>query len=245
MIRVLIVDDEPLARDSARFVLESDPDVTVVGACTGVDAAALVRELRPDLLLLDVKMPEVDGFGVVEAIGPAALPAVIFVTAYDKHAVRAFEIDAIDYVLKPFEDRRLLAAVDRAKHRTRTHVQRFFVREREKTIVVDAATVDCLEAADDYVELHVGKTVHMMRERLSELEARLDPEIFVRIHRSTIINLTRVRELQPLIRGDALVVLADGTAFRCSRSRRAELERRLTLSRLDSPRDRDSSPQTR
>ena len=226
-MKVLIVDDEPLARESARLVLETDPDVTVVGACTGVDAAALTRELAPDLLLLDVQMPEVDGFAVVDAIGPAALPGVIFVTAYDQYAVRAFDVHAIDYVLKPFDDRRLLAAIERAKQRTRTYVQRFFVRERDKTIIVDAANVDFLEAADDYVELHAGKTIHMMRERLSELEARLDPAVFVRIHRSTIVNLCRVREIEPLIRGDALVVLDGGAALRCSRSRRADLERRL------------------
>lgn len=241
MIRVLIVDDEPLARESARLVLAADPDVTVVGTCTGVDAAARVRELHPDLLLLDVQMPEVDGFDVVDAIGPTSLPGIIFVTAYDQHAVRAFEVNAIDYVLKPFDDRRLLAALDRAKQRTRAFVQRFFVRERERTIIVDAHTVDCLEAADDYVELHVGKTVHLVRARLSELEARLDPDVFVRIHRSTIVNLTRVRELQPLIRGDALVVLESGTALRCSRSRRGELEHRLAAS----PRERDGSPHPR
>jgi two-component system LytT family response regulator len=226
-MRVLIVDDEPLARESARLALVSDPDVTVVGACTGVDAAGLVRTLAPDLLLLDVQMPEVDGFAVVDAIGPAALPGIIFVTAYDQYAVRAFEIHAIDYVLKPFDDRRLLAALDRAKQRTRTYVSRFFVREREKTVIVEARDVDSLQAADDYVELHAGATVHLVRERLAELEHRLDPAMFVRIHRSAIVNLTRVREIQPLIRGDAMVTLAGGTALRCSRSRRADLERRL------------------
>lgn len=240
MIRVLIVDDEPLARESARLVLEADPDVTVVGACTGVDAAAQVRTLAPDLLVLDVQMPEVDGFAVIEAIGPAALPGIVFVTAYDRYAVRAFEVHAIDYVLKPYDDARLLAAVARAKQRTRAYVQRFFVRERERTLIVDVGDVDCLEAADDYVELHAGTTVHLVRERLHELEARLDPAVFVRIHRSTIVNLARVRELQPLIRGDALVVLEGGAAHRCSRSRRAELERRLA----GSPREPDRSPQT-
>ena len=264
MIRVLVVDDEPLARRSVELVLASDPELAVIGSCAGVDAALAVRASKPDLLVLDVQMPEVDGFEVVAAIGVDAVPAIVFVTAYDQYAVRAFDVHAVDYVLKPFDDRRLLAAVTRAKQRiaagapagerlvdvladrerTRTYVQRFFVRTRDKTLIVAAADVDCLEAADDYVELHVGPVVHMLRERLADLEQRLDPSRFVRIHRSTIVNLTRVREIHPLVRGDALVLLDGGAAFRCSRSRRPELERRL-VAPVDSPRGADSSPQRR
>jgi two-component system LytT family response regulator len=261
VIRVLIVDDEPLARQSVAFVLAGDPELAVIGSCTGVDAVAAIRDGTPDLLVLDVQMPEMDGFDVIAAVGIDAVPGIVFVTAYDQYAVRAFDIHAVDYVLKPFDDRRLLAAIARAKQRiataarpgerlvdlladrerTRAYVQRFFVRNRDKTVIVDARDVDCLDAADDYVELHVGTTVHILRERLAELELRLDPARFVRIHRSTIVNLTRVREIHPLVRGDALVMLDGGAAFRCSRSRRGELERRL----VDSPRDPDRSPQPR
>jgi two-component system, LytTR family, response regulator len=239
-MRVLIVDDEPLARESLALVLAADSDLEIVGSCTGVDAIELVRKTVPDLLLLDVQMPELTGFDIVAELGVSA-PGIVFVTAFDQYAVRAFDIHAIDYVLKPFDDHRVLAAVARAKQRlaTRTYVQRFFVRSRDKTVIVDAGDVDCLEAADDYVELHVGTVTHVLRERLSDLELRLDPVQFVRIHRSTIVNLTRVREIHPLVHGDALVVLAGGAAFRCSRSRRSELERRL----VDSPPPQDSSPQ--
>ncbi|HUQ03676.1 MAG TPA: response regulator [Kofleriaceae bacterium] len=267
MIRTLIVDDEPLARDTVRLVLGHDEAVDIVGACSGVDAAAAVDKHRPDLLVLDVQMPEVDGFDVVAAIGPDAVPAIVFVTAYDQYAVRAFEVRALDYVLKPFDDRRLLAALarvkeslaarrsiagqlaellvdlererERSQHAHGGHLQRFAVRQRDRIVLVDAAEVDSIEAADDYVELNAGGTVHILRERMTELEGRLDPARFVRIHRSVIVNVERVREIHPLIRGDALVVLEGGASFRCSRSRRSEFERRLT----DSPRRRDHSPQ--
>ena len=261
MIRVLIVDDEPLARRSVELVLAADPELVVIGSCTGSAAVAAVRELRPDLLVLDVQMPEVDGFDVVAAIGPDAVPGIVFVTAYDHYAVRAFDVHAVDYVLKPFDDRRLLAAIARAKERiaaaalrpdrlielladrerSRTYVRRFFVRTGERTLIVDVDDVDFIEAADDYVELRVGPAVHLVRERLADLEQRLDPARFVRIHRSAIVNLSRVREIQSLVRGDALVVLEGGAALRCSRSRRGELERRL----VDSPRDPDRSPHQR
>ena len=254
MTRVLIVDDEPVARETARLVLSADPEVEVVASCTGIDAAAAIARSRPELVFLDVQMPGVDGFDVIAQVGLAAMPAVVFVTAYDAYAVRAFEVHAVDYVLKPYDDRRLLAALSRAKQRLaetapfaalladhpRT-LRRFAVRERDKITFVDPADVDCLEAADDYVELHVGDTVHVMRERLSELETQLDPDRFVRVHRSTIVNLARVRELHPLAKGDALVVLEGGATYRVSRSRRDDLELRLS----GSPHHRDRSPQQR
>lgn len=257
-MRVLIVDDEPLARDTARIVLTSDPDIEIAGACSGIDAAAQIAQTKPDLVFLDVQMPGVDGFDVIAQVGLAAMPPIVFVTAYDQYAVRAFDVHAIDYVLKPYDDRRLLAALSRAKQRIAERqsstatlsevladhprtLHRFAVRERDRVMFVDATDVDALEAADDYVELHVGDTVHLMRERLGDLEARLDPAQFARIHRSTIVNLARVRELHPLVRGDALVVLEGGATFRLSRSRRDEFERRLS----DSPRSSDSSPHRR
>jgi two-component system LytT family response regulator len=252
-VKVLIVDDEPLARDTARIVLSADPDVEIVGSCSGIDAAAQIATLHPALVFLDVQMPGVDGFDVIAQVGLAAMPAVVLVTAYDSYAVKAFEVHAIDYVLKPYDDRRLLAALSRAKQRLAERLpaalladhprtlKRFAVRDRDKITFVDPAEVDSLEAADDYVELHVGDTVHIMRERLSELEAQLDPERFVRVHRSTIVNLDRVRELHPLIKGDALVVLEGGATYRVSRNRRDELEARLS----SSPTSKDGSPQRR
>ena len=261
MIRVLLVDDEPLARDTMRLVLAAEPDVEIVGACSGVEAASLVAARAPDLIFLDIQMPEVDGFDVVAALGPDAAPAIVFVTAYDHHAVRAFEVRALDYVVKPFDDLRLLAALARARERLgerrpaadaladllaererqRRFVQRFVVRGRDRTVLVAVDDVDWLEAADDYVELHAGVAVHIMRERLADLEQRLDPARFVRIHRSTIVAIDRIRELHPLFRGDALVVLDRGATLRLSRSRRAELERRLT----GSPRAGHDSPRRR
>ncbi|HTE49927.1 MAG TPA: LytTR family DNA-binding domain-containing protein [Kofleriaceae bacterium] len=261
MIRVLIVDDEPLARDTLQLSLADDPEVAVVGACSGAGAAALVASTRPDIMFLDIKMPEVSGFDLIEAIGPGAVPVIVFVTAYDQYALRAFEVHALDYLLKPFDDRRFRDTLRRAKQHlrpgdarsiegrlldlleerelaARPYVRRFAVRGRDRSVFVPAAAVDWIEAADDYVELHAGGETHLVRERLAELERRLDPEQFARIHRSTIVNIDRVRELQPLFRGDSTVVLTDGTELRLSRSRRAEFERRLT----SSPRQRDDSP---
>lgn len=259
MIRVMIVDDEPLARDSARLVLEGDPEVEVVASCSGIDAARLVAATRPDVLFLDVQMPDVDGFDVIAEIGPDAVPAIVFVTAHDRYAVRAFEVHALDYVLKPFDDPRLLAALTRARarlatrdaaalasllddrERARRFVERFVVRERDRTLLIAAADVDWLEAADDYVELHVRGAAHLIRERLSQLAERLDPSRFVRVHRSTIVNLERVTAIEPLVRGDARIWLADGRSVRLSRSRRSELLRRLS----GSPTPGDGSPHRR
>jgi len=249
VIRVLIVDDEPLARDTLRIVLASDPDVEIVGACSGVDAPALVAAARPEILFLDVEMPALGGFDVIDKIGVAAVPIVVFVTAHTRYAVQAFEVHAFDYLLKPFDDRRLLDSLARAKlrlgARDRPYVQRFVVRGRDSTLLVEAASVDWIEAADDYVELHVGAVSHIVRERIAELDSKLDPRRFVRIHRSTIVNLERVRATKPMIRGDAIVVLADGSEHRLSRSRRDEFQRRVTGAMSSSPQPRDGSPQMR
>jgi two-component system LytT family response regulator len=262
VIRVAIVDDEPLARDTTRLVLAADADVEIVASVSGVDAPEALRRTAPDLVFLDVQMPGLDGFDVIAAVGPEAMPAIVFVTAHDRYAVKAFEVHALDYVLKPYDDRRLLAALARARHRlgagaprpseqlaellsdrerTRPRAERFFVRCRGRTEIVDAADVDWFEAADDYVELHVGAAVHVVRERLAELEQRLDPARFVRIHRSAIVNLARIRTIAPRFRGDADVVLTGGATVRLSRSRRRELMQRLS----GSPRPADGSPQGR
>jgi two-component system LytT family response regulator len=241
--RVLIIDDEPLARDSIRSLLADDAGVRVMGEGTGSDAAALIARTRPDILFLDIQMPEVDGFGVIQEVGSDTVPAVIFVTAYDQYAVRAFEVHALDYLLKPFDDQRFAAALGRAKEhvgaRRRGEVDtrladllkdrdlsrtRFLIPAREKTIVVDAAQIDWIEASDYYVTLHAGPAAHLLRQTMDEIEKQLDHRQFFRVHRSAIVNVDRVREIHPLFRGDCALVLADGRRIKLSRSRRKDFE---------------------
>jgi two-component system LytT family response regulator len=247
-IRAVIVDDEPLARDLVRQMLSSDPEIVVVGDCLGADAPALIERTAPHLLFLDVQMPEVDGFQVLEALSPAALPATIFVTAYDHYAVRAFDVHAIDYLRKPLEDARFALAVARAKERIRgadrgateriqalleereqtrasAPVDRFLVRARGRVVVVRAAEIDWIEAADYYATLHAGGESHLVRQTMTELEERLDPGRFVRVHRGAIVNVDRVREVQAHFRGDCALVLEDGTRVKLSRTRRGDFER--------------------
>ncbi len=249
-IRTAIVDDEPLARAALRVVLAADPDVEVVGDCIGVDAPALIERAQARLVFLDVQMPELDGFGVLDALRPEALPAVVFVTAYDAYAVRAFDVHAVDYVLKPFDDARVLTALARAKQRLARDAAgrpdpgagdpllallnqadrpgapaRFLVRTRGKIVAVRCDDIDWIEAADYYATLHVGGASHLIRQTMAELEARLDPRRFVRVHRGAIVHLDRIREIHPLFRGDCTLVLADGTQVKLSRTRRAEFER--------------------
>jgi two-component system LytT family response regulator len=241
--RVLIVDDEPLARDSIRSLLADDAEVRVVGEGTGSDAAALIARTRPDILFLDIQMPEVDGFAVIQQVGPDTVPAVVFVTAYDQYAVRAFEVHALDYLLKPFDDQRFFAALGRAKERVGARRRgdvdnriaellkdrdlsrtRFLIPAREKTIVVDAAQIDWIEASDYYVTLHAGAASHLLRQTMDEIEKQLDRRQFFRVHRSAIVNVDRVREIHPLFRGDCALVLADGRRIKLSRSRRKDFE---------------------
>ncbi len=242
-LRAIIVDDEPLARQVIRLLLARDPNIEVAGECTGVDAPSLVERTSPDIMFLDVQMPEVDGFDVIREIGASAVPAVVFVTAYDEYAIRAFEVHAVDYLLKPFDDERFARALAHAKtavranrkrpdprvealaHERVPYVRRFLVRTRERVMVVNADDVDWIEAADYYVALHVGPKTHLLRETMAELEKRLDPERFFRAHRSAIVNVERVREIHPLFRGDCTLLLSDGTRVKLSRTRRAELER--------------------
>ena len=245
-LKALIVDDEPLARALLRVLLARDPEVAVAGECGGVEAAARVERERPDVLFLDVQMPEVDGFDVLAALPSGHAPVVVFVTAYDQYAVRAFDVHAVDYLLKPVDESRFAEALARAKAQARArrhgaadprldallddharHARRFLVRTHDKTVVVDAADVDWIEAADYYATLHVGERAHLVRETLAGLARRLDPERFLRVHRSAIVNLDRVREIHPLFRGDAELVLAGGTRVRLSRTHRAEFKRRF------------------
>jgi two-component system LytT family response regulator len=243
VLRAILIDDEPLARDAIRSLLANDPEIEVAGEGTGTDGAALIARTRPDILFLDIQMPEVDGFALLQQVGVEAVPAVIFVTAYDRYALRAFEVHALDYLLKPFDDRRFAVALANAKERARARRRgdvdarlaellaahaarrtRFLIPARDKSIVVESSQIDWVEAADCYVSLHVGKATHLLRQTMDELEAQLDPRQFFRAHRSAIVNLDRVREVHPLFRGDCALILADGRRIKLSRGRRHEFE---------------------
>ena len=241
--RVLLVDDEPLARTLLRVLLARDPGVEVVGECNGAEAVAEIGSRRPDIVFLDVQMPEVDGFEVLERLDPARAPVVVFVTAYDKYAVRAFEVHAVDYLLKPVSEERLREAVGRAKARVAAegrsqdaglaallrerarYPSRILVPARGRTVVVDVAGIDWIEATDYYASIHAGGQTHLLRQTMAELERMLDPARFCRVHRSAIVNLDRVREIHPLFRGDSELMLATGARVRLSRSRRAGFQR--------------------
>jgi len=248
-VKAVIVDDEPLARQSIRVLLERDGEVEVAAECSGGDAAALIEQTRPDMVFLDVQMPDVDGFGVLDRIGAQAAPVVIFVTAYDRYALRAFEVHALEYLLKPFTDERFGRALAHAKNQVRArsrgerddrlaellrsrsaYTQRFLVRVRDRSVVVNATDIDWIEASDYYVTLHAGGKSYLLREPIGNLVKTLDPERFVRVHRSAIVNIDRVREVHPLFRGDRSLMLADGTRVKLSRSRREVFERLFATS---------------
>lgn len=242
-ISTLIVDDMLLARQRLRRYLKKEPDITIVGESTnGAEAVAAIESLKPDLVFLDVQMPEMDGFQVVEAVGVEKMPAVIFVTAFDQFALRAFEVHAIDYLLKPFDEERLQRTLDRARkiiqepasgnldERMRKlledfrsepkYIKRLAVKNAGRTIYLHIDEIDWISAAGNYLELHIGKKTHLIRERLSALEAKIDPEKFVRIHRSTVLNIERIKEVHPLFNGDQVVFLKDSTELTISRNYR-------------------------
>jgi two-component system, LytTR family, response regulator len=246
-VRALIADDEPLARERLRDLLAEDEDVEVVGECgDGREAVATIAALRPDLVFLDVQMPSLDGFGVVEAVGPERMPPTIFVTAFDQYALKAFEVHALDYLLKPFDQERFATALRRAKDRLShkleagvrdklmalladakpaepTHVERLAIKSGGSLYFLRTEEIDWVEAAGNYTRLHTGKKVHLLRETMNALETKLDPKRFARIHRSTIVNLERIRELQPFFHGDYVVLLHDGTQLTLSRNYRPKL----------------------
>jgi two-component system, LytTR family, response regulator len=233
-IRAVVVDDEPLARSNLLVLLRRDADIEIVGECgSGTAAVDLIRHLRPDLLFLDVQMPECDGFDVLELLGPCAPPATVFVTAYDQYAIRAFDAEALDYVLKPFDNTRFERALNRAKQRlaraaTRPRVtERLVVKNAGEVLFVKPADIDWIEAADYYACLHVGSRTHLIRRSLSELEQELDADSFCRIHRSAIVNLDRVRSLKLNQDGDYDVALDGGHRLRLSRRYRKQLHSRL------------------
>ena len=250
MIKVLIVDDEPIIRRGLRSHLSRRDQYEVVGeCCNGRRAIDDIRETKPDLVFLDVQMPEVDGFGVIREVGPAAMPAVVFVTAFDEYAVRAFDVNALDYLLKPFDEERFLRCLTRVEQRLaepdkeeslveklaslvaeqarpRT-ADRLAIRNSDRITLLQTEEIDWIEAADNYVEIHVGKQVHLMRETLSNLELRLQPFRFLRIHRSRLVNADRIKELHPLFHGEYELVLSDGTHLTSSRHYRDVLQRLL------------------
>lgn len=259
MIRTLVVDDEPLARRGICSRLRQVPYIEVVGECeNGRQAVEAIRNRHPDLVFLDVQMPGLDGFEVVEAVGPGAMPVVIFVTAYDQHALRAFEVHALDYLLKPIDDDRFKQALDHAfaqyrqrrdsalgrrlsalmatmkpheaapattsERSRREPTDRFVVKTGGRIFFVKPQEIDWVEAAGDYVGLHVGSKTHLLRETMAAMEARLDAAFFLRIHRSTIVNTDRIQELRPHLNGEYRVLLRNGTELKTSRSYKAQLQ---------------------
>lgn len=284
-VRVLIVDDESLARQRVRRLVLNEVGVEVVGeAESGHDAVAMIRALQPDLVCLDVQMPGLDGFGVLRELDGGHVPMVLFVTAYDEHAQRAFDVHAVDYVLKPVDEDRFKAAFDKARKQRANAVaaerlgellatvrrladggaaladaagddadegngytgaiaiqgmagagaasgaryaSRILVKQDGRMFFVKTTEIDWIEADRNYVRLHVGKTAHTIRERISHLEETLDPRVFARIHRSTIVNLNRVREMQQWFSGDYVVILEDGTRLRLSRHYRDRVEKQV------------------
>ncbi len=248
-IRVLVVDDEPLARERLRKLLEKEPEIELIGECPdGVSAVEAIRAQSPDLVFLDVQMPELDGFGVVAQMGRDKTPAVVFITAHDQFALKAFEVHAVDYLLKPFDKERIQIALQRAVERVRRrqtgdlsqrltalladvqsepkskYAARIAVKSSGRVVFVKVDDVDWVEAADNYVSLHVGAEEHLHRETMAALEAQLPPAKFMRISRSTIVNVDRIKELQPLFHGEYAVILRNGAKLTLSRSYRDKLD---------------------
>lgn len=249
-LRVVVVDDEPLVRLGLRRTLSGIPDVELIADCRhGLEALKVIRKEKPDLLLLDIQMPGLSGFDLVEALEEAERPAIIFVTAFDEYAVKAFEIEAVDYLLKPFDDARVARAIARAGQRIAAdreeagssgmaglvsmanarapHLERLIVRERGRSEVIAVGDVDWFEAADNYVRLHLGTRRELVRETLTNLEGRLDPARFQRVHRSAIVTLGRIRSLAAEQSGDAVATLHSGATVAVSRTYRKALEQRL------------------
>ena len=247
-IRILLVDDEPLAREMLREMLQGDPQVEIVGeSVNGREALDAIRAHTPEVIFLDVQMPEMGGFEVLEALGKQ-IPHVIFVTAYDQYAVRAFEVNAMDYLLKPFDQERFDVAWERARAqimrdrnggtdqrilalleemKTNKYLERLVIKSSGRIYFLDTSEISWIEAEGNYVSVHAGKKSHLLRETISSLESQLDPKKFVRIHRSSIVSLAYVQELQPWFHGEYRVILNDGTQLTLSRNYREKLQEAL------------------
>jgi two-component system, LytTR family, response regulator len=255
LVRVVIADDERLARQKMRILLESEPSITVVAECQdGRQTVSAINCFHPDLLLLDIQMPDLDGFQVLSEIPEAEMPLVIFTSAYDQYAIRAFEAHALDYLLKPFDQERLHQAIERARldllrseNRELTHrlmellshiksgrtpapaepQNRLVIRAKGRVIFLDTDEIDWVEAAANYVRLNVGKESYLLRETISRTSERLSPSEFIRIHRSTIVNVRKIKQLIPVNSGEYIVVLKNGKELSCSRGYRALLQREI------------------
>jgi two-component system LytT family response regulator len=250
-IRTLVVDDEPMGRERVLSLLQQEEDVEVIGECSdGTQAIAAIQQHSPDLVFLDVQMPGSTGFGVIDAIGAERMPEVIFVTAYDEYALKAFEYHALDYLLKPFNrdrfqetlkharaslerrragdlGRRLLALVNDIKPETPARLERLVVKSGGRVFFLRTDEIDWIEAAGNYVKLHVGNDSHLIRETMNAVEQKLSPDTFVRIHRCHIVNIEQVRELQPWFNGEYVVFLKNGTRLTLSRGYRERLQDRV------------------
>jgi two-component system LytT family response regulator len=245
-IRTLIVDDESLARERIRSMLASDPRIQIIAECSnGQDAIEAIQLHSPELVFLDVEMPGIDGFGVLEALPPELIPTIIFVTAYDQYAVRSFEVYALDYLLKPFDQERFDKALERAKTQISTqqsdslserilsaleeiktrpvHLERLVIKMNGHVFFIKADEIDWLEAEGNYVRLHAGKESYLLRDTISALESQLDPKKFIRVHRSAIVNIDRITELQPWFHGEYRIILGEGVQLTLSRTYREKL----------------------
>ncbi len=250
-IRTVVADDEPLARTKLRVLLNDEPDVRIVAECAnGLETIQAVRTYRPDLLLLDVEMPEIGGFEVLQALEAEETPFVIFTTAYNDYAVRAFEAEALDYLLKPFAGERLREAVGRARQQLALHegiisphrlreflahppsrsgfLERLVIKSAGRVVFLNVDEIDWIEAAANYVRIHTGKEFHLMRESISRMAEKLDSARFARVHRSVIVNVSKIRELQACNSGEYILVLRSGKQLPCSRGYRSALERFIT-----------------
>ncbi len=249
-LRCLIVDDEPLARELLRGMIAAHPGVEVVAECgDGRSALRAIRRFDPDLLFLDIEMPKMDGFDLVQELDPDAMPAIVFVTAYDRYALRAFEVHALDYLLKPFDEERLERSIKRARDQLSRpdrgdewgrvlalledmgardrYADRIPLRRSDRTILQPVSEIEWLEADGKHVKVHVGKEVYSIREAMSRLEGQLDPRQFLRVSRSAIVNVDRIREVQPWFHGDHVIVLKGGDQVTTTRTYRPVVNRLL------------------
>jgi two-component system LytT family response regulator len=255
VVRVVIADDERLARQKLRLLLDSEPQITLLAECQdGRQTVAAIRAFHPDLLLLDIQMPDLDGFQVLQEISPNEMPAIIFTSAYDQYAIRAFEAHALDYLLKPFDQGRLHHAIERARQeilksenrditnrllellsqmrpgmapRITELQQRLVIKAKGRVVFLNLDEIDWVEAAANYVRLNAGKESYVLRETISRTAERLNPNQFIRIHRSTIVNVHKIKELIPVNSGEYVVVLRNGKELSCSRGYRAILQRMI------------------